>query len=122
MGQDVHLDQIAKETDGFSGSDLKRMSKVSSGVWCINKMSQIYVSARHFQPSRIPSTFLGVIYHLYLRPLCLLDLNNDHERLYLVPAPAPAPVVVVVVVDLGMKFWSWRLEKAEAVEVEVGKK
>lgn len=121
MGQDVHLDQIAKETDGFSGSDLKRMSKVSSGVYgVLIKRSQIYVSARHFQPSRILSTFLGVIYHLYLRPLCLLDLNNDHERLYLVPAPAP--VVVVVVVDLGMKFWSWRLEKAEAVEVEVGKK
>lgn len=26
LGEDVHLDQIAKETDGFSGSDLKRMS------------------------------------------------------------------------------------------------
>lgn len=25
LGEDVHLDQIAKDTDGFSGSDLKRM-------------------------------------------------------------------------------------------------
>lgn len=35
LGEDVHLDQIAKETDGFSGSDLKRMSKVSYGIWCM---------------------------------------------------------------------------------------
>lgn len=82
------------------------------------------MSARPFQRSRILSTFLGVIYRLYLRHLRLLHLNNDHERLYLAPvvAPAVAPAVVavdVVVVDLEMKFWSWLLEKAAA---EVGKK
>lgn len=115
MGEDVHLDQIAKETDGFSGSDLKRMlaSVKSSYIWwcgVLTRGSQIYVSARHFQRSRILSTFLGVIYRLHLQPLRLLDLNNDHERrLYLAP-----------VVDLGIKFWSWLLEKAAAaVEVEV---
>lgn len=32
LGEDVHLDQIAKETDGFSGSDLKRMSKCPYGI------------------------------------------------------------------------------------------
>lgn len=73
------------------------------------------MSARHFQPSRIPSTFPGAIYRLYLRPLRLLDPNNDRERLYL---------VVVAVEDLGMKFWSWLLEKAAEAEAEaeVGKK
>lgn len=73
------------------------------------------MSAPPFQRSRILSTFLGVIYRLYLRHLRLLHLNNDHERLCLAPVVAPA----VVVVDLGMKFWSWLLEKAAA---EVGKK
>lgn len=78
------------------------------------------MSARPFQRSRILSTFLGVIYRLYLRHLRLLHLNNDHERLCLAPVVAPAVVVVdVVVVDLEMKFWSWLLEKAAA---EVGKK
>ncbi|KAE8540711.1 hypothetical protein D1P53_003075 [Cryptococcus gattii VGV] len=56
LGEDVHLDQIAKETDGFSGSDLKHLC-VSAALSAVK--DTVNVPWRHLSPLPTASSSSG---------------------------------------------------------------
>ncbi|OXH21192.1 ATPase, partial [Cryptococcus neoformans] len=56
LGEDVHLDQIAKDTDGFSGSDLKHLC-VSAALSAVK--DTVNVPWRQLSPSSMVSSSFG---------------------------------------------------------------
>lgn len=59
LADDVNVESLAKKTDGFSGSDLKRKSAAAITRGLAYFYAKIYVFPRHWTPSRSIWTFHG---------------------------------------------------------------